>query len=52
MYQEENSMMDQVTYKATDINRMENRSILKLIVNFVELMLTQFQVVIIYSVLL
>lgn len=51
IYHEENSIIDHVTYRATDMNRIENKSILKLIVNFIELILTQDQETIIYSML-
>lgn len=51
IYQEENCIIDQVTYRATDINKIENRSILKLIVSFIELASIQCQEIIIYSVL-
>lgn len=43
IYQEENSMMDQVTNRATDINRMEKRSILRLIDRLIVLIVIQCQ---------
>ena len=51
IYQKENSMIDQVTYRATDKNRIENRSILKLIISFIELISVQYQEMAMYSVL-
>lgn len=51
MYQEENSMIDQVTNRATDRNKMEKKSILKLIDRLMVLMVIQCQLEIIDSIL-
>lgn len=52
MYHEENCIIDHVTNRATDINKIEKKSILKLIVSFIEFIVIHCQVVIIYSILL
>lgn len=51
IYHEENCIIDHVTNKATDINRIEKKSILKLIESLIEFIVIQCQVVIIYSIL-
>lgn len=52
IYHEENCIIDHVTKRATDVNRIEKKSVLKLILSSIEFMVTQCQVVIIYSILL
>lgn len=51
MYHEENSIIDHVTNRATDVKRIENRSALRLIESLIVSMVIQCQLVIINSVL-
>ena len=45
IYHEENCIIDHVTKRATDVNRIEKKSVLKLILSSIEFMVTQCQVV-------
>lgn len=43
IYHEENCIIDHVTKRATDVNRIEKKSVLKLILSSIEFMVTQCQ---------